>query len=99
MGPMFYLVQCEEELLLISAVLLADWPHEFQPWPCAGGAGDGDKHRGSGLPPSARVGGWGRRFWAGSEIRSPLLTNPQIGLLIDVISSSVASLTFSSISR
>ena len=70
MGPIFYLVQSKEELLLISAVLLADWPHEFQPWPCASGAGDGDKHRGSGLPPSAHVGGWGRRFWADSEIRS-----------------------------
>ena len=33
MGPMFYLVQCEEELLLISAVLLADWPHWFAPAP------------------------------------------------------------------
>ena len=29
MGPMFYLVQCEGELLLISAVLLGNWPHEF----------------------------------------------------------------------
>ena len=32
MGPMFYLVQCEEARCLISAVLLADWPHELQPW-------------------------------------------------------------------
>ena len=33
MGAMFYLVQCEEELLLISAVLLGNWPHEFAPAP------------------------------------------------------------------
>ena len=62
MGPMFYLVQCEEELLLISAVLLADWPHEFQPWPCASGAGDGAAHPGSGPSLPARVEGEGRRF-------------------------------------
>ena len=53
MGPMFYLVQCEEELLLISAVLLADWPHEFPPWPCSRGAGDGAMHCGSGPSLSA----------------------------------------------
>ena len=33
MGPMFYLVQCDGELLPISAVLLADWPHGFAPAP------------------------------------------------------------------
>ena len=32
MGPMFYLVQCEEARCLISAVLLGNWPHELQPW-------------------------------------------------------------------
>ena len=63
MGPMFYLVQCEGELLPISAVLLADWPHEFQPWPCDSGAGDGATHRGSGPLLSARVEGLGRRFF------------------------------------
>ena len=26
MGPVFYLVQCEEALRLISAVLLGNWP-------------------------------------------------------------------------
>ena len=53
MGPMFYLVQCEEARCLISAVILADWPHEFAlalllgkmagggctPWPAAFSAG------------------------------------------------------------
>ena len=29
MGPIFYLVQCDGVLRPISAVLLADWPHEF----------------------------------------------------------------------
>ena len=33
MGPMFYIVQSNGVLRPISAVLLADWPHEFQPWP------------------------------------------------------------------
>ena len=47
MGPMFYLVQSHGALRPISAVLLADWPHEFQPWPCYSGAGDGATHRGS----------------------------------------------------
>ena len=49
MGPMFYLVQLKEARCLISAVILADWPHEFAlaillgkragggctPWPAA----------------------------------------------------------------
>ena len=53
MGPMFYLVQSKEALRLISAVVLADWPHEFAlalllgkragggctPWPAAFSAG------------------------------------------------------------
>ena len=62
MGPMFYLVQCEGGLPPISAVLLADWPHEFQPWQRASGAGGGATHRGPGPSLSARVEGWGRRF-------------------------------------
>ena len=62
MGPVFYLVQCEEELLLISAVLLGNWPREFQPWPCSSGAGDRATHLGPGPSLSARVGGLGRRF-------------------------------------
>ena len=36
MGPMFYLVQCEEARCLISAVLLADWPRESFPRPTPG---------------------------------------------------------------
>ena len=53
MGPMFYLVQLKEAPCLISAVILADWPHEFAlalllgkragggctPWPAAFSAG------------------------------------------------------------
>ena len=63
MGPVFYLVQSNGVRDPISAVPLGNWPHELQPWPCASGAGDGTTHRGSGLSLSARVGGWGRRFW------------------------------------
>ena len=62
MGPMFYLVQSHGALRPISAVLLADWPHEFQPCPCPSGAGDGATHLGPGPLLSARVGGLGRRF-------------------------------------
>ena len=39
MGPVFYLVQCEEELLLISAVILGNWPHEFALAPSPGKKG------------------------------------------------------------
>ena len=53
MGPMFYLVQLKEARCLISAAILADWPHEFAlalllgkragggctPWPAAFSAG------------------------------------------------------------
>ena len=39
MGPVFYLVQCEEELLLISAVVLGNWPHEFALAPSPGKGG------------------------------------------------------------
>ena len=39
MGPMFYLVQSHGALRPISAVMLADWPHEFAlaPFPGKGG--------------------------------------------------------------
>ena len=39
MGPMFYLVQSHGGLPPISAVVLADWPHEFAlaPFPGKGG--------------------------------------------------------------
>ena len=39
MGPMFYLVQSHGALRPISAVVLADWPHEFAlaPFPGKGG--------------------------------------------------------------
>ena len=40
MGPMFYLVQCEEARCLISAVLLADWPRESFPRPTSGPCAD-----------------------------------------------------------
>ena len=62
MGPVFYLVQCDGVRDPISAVLLGNWPHEPQPWPCASGAGDGATHLGPGPSLSVRVGGWGRRF-------------------------------------
>ena len=39
MGPVFYLVQCEEELLLISVVLVGNWPHEFALAPSPGKGG------------------------------------------------------------
>ena len=67
MGPMFYLVQCEEALRLISAVLLADWPHEFQPGPCASGAGDGTTHHG------ARPFALGARGGLGAAFFGPIL--------------------------
>ena len=39
MGPMFYLVQSNGVLRPISAVLLADWPHEFALAPSQGKKG------------------------------------------------------------
>ena len=39
MGPVFYLVQCEEARCLISAVVLGNWPHEFALAPCPGTGG------------------------------------------------------------
>ena len=39
MGPVFYLVQCEEARCLISAVILGNWPHEFALAPCPGKGG------------------------------------------------------------
>ena len=62
MGPVFYLVQCDGGLPPISAVLLADWPHELHPCPCPSCAGDGAPHLEPGPSLSARVGGLGRRF-------------------------------------
>ena len=51
MGPTFYLVQCDGALRPISAVLLADWPHEFAlaPFPGKGGL----RPRPSALPAAA----------------------------------------------
>ena len=60
MGPVFYLVQCEEELLLISAVILGNWPHEFALAPSPGKKGRAHCRR-LGLrrlpPPSGASGG------------------------------------------
>ena len=39
MGPVFYLVQCEEARCLISAVILGNWPHEFALAPSPGKGG------------------------------------------------------------
>ena len=39
MGPVFYLVQCEEARCLISAVILGNWPHEFALAPSPGKKG------------------------------------------------------------
>ena len=39
MGPVFYLVQCEEARCLISAVVLGNWPHEFALAPSPGKGG------------------------------------------------------------
>ena len=39
MGPVFYLVQCEEARCLISAVVQGNWPHEFAMAPSPGKGG------------------------------------------------------------
>ena len=39
MGPVFYLVQCDEARCLISAVLVGNWPHEFALVPSQGKKG------------------------------------------------------------
>ena len=39
MGPVFYLVQCEEARCLISAVVQGNWPHEFALAPSPGKGG------------------------------------------------------------
>ena len=39
MGPVFYLVQCEEARCLISAVVLGNWPHAFALAPSPGKGG------------------------------------------------------------
>ena len=65
MGPVFYLVQCEEELLLISAVILGNWPHEFALAPSPGKKGRAHCRR-LGLrrlpPPSGACGGKKKSF-------------------------------------
>ena len=67
MGPVFYLVQCEEALRLISAMILGNWPHEFQPGPCSSGAGDGTTHHG------ARPFALGARGGLGAAFFGPIL--------------------------
>ena len=56
MGPMFYLVQCEEARCLISAVLLADWPRESFPRPTPGPCAEPVGRFGLRWPPTARRG-------------------------------------------
>ena len=56
MGPMFYLVQCEEARCLISAVLLADWPRESFPRPTSGPCAEPVGRFGLRFPPPARRG-------------------------------------------
>ena len=56
MGPMFYLVQCEEARCLISAVLLADWPRESFPRPTSGPCAGPVGLLGLRCPPTARRG-------------------------------------------
>ena len=56
MGPMFYLVQCEEARCLISAVLLADWPRESFPRPTSGPCADPVGRFGLRWPPTVRRG-------------------------------------------
>ena len=55
MGPVFYLVQCEEARCLISAVILGNWPHEFAlaPSPGKGGCALDRRLCLQRLPPSA----------------------------------------------
>ena len=67
MGPVFYLVQCDGALRPISAMILGNWPHEFQPGPCASGAGDGATHHG------ARPFALGARGGLGAALFGPIL--------------------------
>ena len=57
MGPMFYLVQSHGALRPISAVILADWPHEFAlaPFPRKGGCALGRRLCLPRLSPSAEA--------------------------------------------
>ena len=69
MGPMFYLVQCEEARCLISAVLLADWPRESFPRPTPGPCTEPLGHLGlRWVPPSAEACGAEKKAWR--EIRA-----------------------------
>ena len=62
MGPVFYLVQCEEARCLISVVLLGNWPHEFALPPLGGGGRAVATSRGWRQVLSEAAEGWGRRF-------------------------------------
>ena len=70
MGPMFYLVQCEEARCLISAVLLADWPRESFPRPTSGPCTEplGHLDQGAGFPRPQRPTALGKKAWR--EIRA-----------------------------
>ena len=70
MGPMFYLVQCEEARCLISAVLLADWPRESFPRPTSGPCTEplGHLGLGAGFPRPQRPAALGKKAWR--EIRA-----------------------------
>ena len=68
MGPMFYLVQLKEARCLISAVILADWPHELALAILLGKKGGRWLH-----PVAGGVFGWfllGLRCEKGSVLRS-----------------------------
>ena len=62
MGPVFYLVQCEEGLPLISAVLLGNWPREFALPLLGGGGRTVATSRGWRQVLSEAAEGWGRHF-------------------------------------
>ena len=70
MGPIFYLVQCEEARCLISAVLLADWPREPFPRPTSGPCAGPTGRFGLRWPPTVRRGllRSGKKAWR--EIRA-----------------------------
>ena len=71
MGPMFYLVQSHGALRPISAVMLADWPHEFALAPFPGKGGAVPSTAGStcsGFPRPRRPAALGEKAWR--EIRA-----------------------------
>ena len=70
MGPMFYLVQCEEARCLISAVLLADWPRESFPRPTSGPFAEPVGRFGLRWPPAVRGGLLRSKKKAWREIRA-----------------------------